>query len=219
MSSYAIVLTKLEQTRCVVVGGGRVAERKIRELISAGARPIVISPTLTSQLTWWNERGDFEHWARQFEPGDLEGAQVIIAATNDPLVNARIARSAPAGALVNVVDAPRLGNFHTTATVRRGDLLLSVSTQGRSPALSAQVRRELAQHYGPEYKRIADVFGRWRELVNQRIPPPERQQFWQDVRSFLHVNPERNIDALMVDVLSDYHQNRHITTPVESEHI
>lgn len=151
-SSYPIVLTDLAGARCVVVGSGAVAERKVAGLLEAGARPTVISPTLTATLAAWHEAGRIAHVARPYAEGDLDGVSLAFAATDDPAVNGRVAADARLlGALVNVADDPAAGSFHTVGAVRRGDLLLTVSTGGQSPAFAAYLRAELAERYGPEY--------------------------------------------------------------------
>jgi siroheme synthase-like protein len=151
-SSYPIVLTNLSAARCVVIGGGAVAERKVRQLLDAGARPTVISPTLSPALAAWREAGLLTHACRAYQEGDLAGAALAIAAANDADANQGVAAEARRlGILANIADAPEAGSFHTVATVRRGDLLITVSTGGASPALAAQLRQELAERYGPEY--------------------------------------------------------------------
>lgn len=151
-SSYPIVLTDLAGARCVVVGGGAVAERKVAGLLDAGAHPTVVSPTLTPALAAWREAGRIAHVARPYAEGDLDGAGLAFAATDDPTVNGVVAADARLrGILVNVADDPAAGSFHTVGAVRRGDLLLTVSTDGRSPAFAAHLRAELAERYGPEY--------------------------------------------------------------------
>ncbi|NTU80542.1 MAG: bifunctional precorrin-2 dehydrogenase/sirohydrochlorin ferrochelatase [Chloroflexales bacterium] len=151
-SSYPLVLTNLDRARCVVVGGGAVAERKVAGLLEAGARPLVISPTLTMTLSDWWRTGRIDHLPRVYEADDLDGAALVIAATNDAAVNRQVAEDARRrGVLVNVASDPAAGSFHTVATVRRGALLLTVSTGGQSPALAARLRADLAARYGPEY--------------------------------------------------------------------
>lgn len=151
-SSYPIVLTGLAEARCVIIGGGAVAERKARQLIEAGARPTVVSPGLCPALEGRRVAGQIAHIARGYREGDLAGAALAIAATDDGAVNRQVAGEAQRlGILANIADAPELGGFHTVASVRRGDLLITVSTGGASPALAAELRRELEARYGPEY--------------------------------------------------------------------
>src|SRR5262245_36170004 len=89
--AYPLVLTNLARVRCVVVGGGAVAERKVRDLIAGGARPHVISPALTATLAAWRDSGRLAHVARTYQAGDLSGAFLAVAATDDRRANAEIA--------------------------------------------------------------------------------------------------------------------------------
>ncbi len=200
VTAYPLVLTRLDRMRCVVVGGGAVAERKVGELIAGGGRPSVISPTLTVQLAAWSAGGQIEHHARAYQPGDGAAADLLIAATSDRSVNAQIAAGAPARCLVNVADDPAAGNMHTVASVRRGDLLLAVSTAGRSPSLTAQIRRELAAAYGPEYAAIARLFGHWRTRVNHQLEPEARQEFWRRLRSAVQAGNAAEFETRAVEI-------------------
>lgn len=205
VGAYALVLTRLAQMRCVVVGGGAVAERKVGELIAGGARPIVISPALTVQMQAWADHDDLEHTARVYQPDDVQDANIVIAATNDRAVNARIASAAPAGCLVNIADNAGVGNFHTVATVRRGDLLLAVSTGGTSPTLTAQIRRELDTRYGPEYADLTSLFGRWRGRVNQTLSNAARHEFWTRLRHHSGANHEASLEAQALELFETLH--------------
>ena len=182
--TYPLALTNLAQVRCIVVGGGAVAERKVRDLLAGGAKPRVISPTLTDALAVWRESGRIEHLARPYRAGDLDGAFLTIAATDDRGVNATIATEAVRlGILSNIADDPAAGNFHTVAAVRRGDLLLSVSTGGDSPALTARIRRELEARYGDEYARLLRLLRALRDGPARDLPPERRVRLWRRLSS------------------------------------
>jgi len=181
---YPLALTNLARVRCVVVGGGAVAERKVRDLLAGGAKPRVISQTLTDVLAVWREAGRIEHLARPYRAGDLDGAFLAIAATDDRAVNATLAaEAARLGILANVADDPAAGNFHTVAAVRRGDLLLSVSTGGDSPALTARIRRELEARYGDEYARLLQLLRALRDGPARDLPPERRVRLWRRLAS------------------------------------
>src|SRR2546423_1507895 len=174
-TTYPLVLTNLARVRCVVVGGGAVAERKVRDLLDGGARPQVISPVVTETLAAWREIGSIEHHPRAYQAGDLGGAFLVVAATDDRAVNAAIAEEgARLGILVNVADDTSAGNFHTVAATRRGDLLLAVSTGGASPALTARIRRELEARYGDEYARLLDILRALRAGPARDLKPEQR---------------------------------------------
>ena len=181
---YPIVLTGLHKVRCVVVGGGPVAERKVEALLDCAAQVAVISPTLTDQLRAWAEARRLRYIDRPFRPDDLRDTALVIAATDDPAVNAEVAQEAHrAGLLVNVVDDPDAGNFNTVATVRRGDLTLAVSTGGASPAVAALIRRRLEASFGPEYGELLALLGGLRRDVARRLPPHVRRRVWQKLAS------------------------------------
>jgi precorrin-2 dehydrogenase / sirohydrochlorin ferrochelatase len=177
--AYPLVLTNLARVRCVVVGGGAVAERKVRDLLAGGARPQIISPALTAALAAWRDEGRITHAARGYIAGDLSGAFLVIAATDDRAVNGAVAdEGARLGILVNVADDPAAGNMHTAAAVRRGDLLLAVSTGGSSPALAAQIRRELSERYDEEYGLLLALLRKLRAGAVRGLPPQRRALLW-----------------------------------------
>lgn len=177
---YPIILTQLGRVRCVVVGGGAVAARKVGALLDAGAQVTVISPQLHPQLADWLAMRRFDHVARPYRQGDLEGAFLAIAATNVREVNAAVAAEAQhREILINVADDPDAGNFYTMGAVQRGDVLLAVSTGGESPALSAHIRRKLEATFGPEYGVLARRLGDLRQSVIETVPADERPAFWR----------------------------------------
>lgn len=137
---------------CVVVGGGTVAERKVSGLLEAGARVRVVSPQLTPGLRQLAEEKRLSWQPRAYIRGDLIGARLVFAATDNSAVQQEVMREAQQSAqLVNVIDAPEECTFQVPAVVRHGDLLLTVSTCGSSPAVAARIRKELESHYGSEY--------------------------------------------------------------------
>jgi len=152
MMRYYPVGLKLEGKKCVVIGGGRVAERKVSSLLSCGARVRVISPALTSRLSRLIKKGKIEYRKRNYQPRDLSGALLAIAATDDEEMNSRISSQAgKRGVLVNVVDSPGECTFIVPSSLKRGALTINISTDGVSPALSRNIRRQLEKNYGREY--------------------------------------------------------------------
>lgn len=137
---------------CLIVGGGAVGERKVLDLKDAGARITVVSRQLTPALAEMAARGEIRYHQGDFTPAHLKGMALVIGATDDPAVNRQISAAArKRGTWVNIVDAPELCTFIVPARVRRGELTLAISTGGASPALARKLRRELEQHFGPEY--------------------------------------------------------------------
>lgn len=148
MTHYPAFLD-LRGKKAVVVGGGRVAERKVLSLLEAGAEVTVISPQVTPRLARQREKGRIRHLARNYRNGDLAGSLLVIAATDSPQVNARVSRDAPG--LVNVVDVPSECSFIVPSVIKRGPLTIAVSTSGVSPAFSKTLRKELEKLYGPGF--------------------------------------------------------------------
>jgi len=160
------VCLEISDKLCVVVGGGMVAERKVFGLLAAGARVRVVSPQLSDSLSGLADEGKVEWLERGYEPGDLAGGLLIFAATDHRDVQEAVVRDAArAGQLVNVIDEPASCSFQVPAVVRRGDLTLAVSTNGKSPAVAAMVRRTLAESFGEEYSQLLDLISRLRDQV------------------------------------------------------
>ncbi|MGC1676516.1 MAG: bifunctional precorrin-2 dehydrogenase/sirohydrochlorin ferrochelatase [Candidatus Binataceae bacterium] len=149
---YLAIFLAMERRRCVVIGGGDIAARKIAQLLAAGAQVTVISPRLVRELAILAESAAITHRARRWERGDLHGFDLAFAATDDPRAHREIAAEARAlGVMLNVADEPELCDFIAPAVVRRGDLQIAVSTSGASPATAARIRRELEDQFGWEY--------------------------------------------------------------------
>ena len=200
---------RLEGRRCLVVGGGGVAERKVDSLLQAGALVTVISPILTPALEMRAVRAEIDWLQREFAAGDLRSAFVVIGATNDTEVNAAVAAEArQIGALVNIVDTPALCDFTVPAQVQRGDLLLTVSTNGKSPVMSRRIREELEELYGPEYGQFLVLASRLREDIKQRLASPgERELFWRqaldrEIISFLRQGMLEEAEERLRNVVS-----------------
>jgi precorrin-2 dehydrogenase / sirohydrochlorin ferrochelatase len=143
---------RIEGKRVVVIGGGSVALRKCRSLLDAGGDVVVVSPDLSSGLRKLVEDGEIRHEGRPYRDGDLDGAFIAFATAGDPAVNRSVAAEAERrGILADVADDPLAGSFTSPASVRRGELLLTVSTGDGSPAFARKVRQELEERFGAEY--------------------------------------------------------------------
>jgi len=150
----------------VVVGGGAVALRKCYALLEAGARVTVIAPEIDGGLKELLQQGRLAHLAREYAPGDLKGAFLAFAATDSAAVNEMVASEAKErGVLADIADAPALGAFTLPAVMRQGELLVTVSTGGKSPALARRLREQLEALYGPEYAATLDLLGALREKL------------------------------------------------------
>jgi cobalt-precorrin 5A hydrolase/precorrin-3B C17-methyltransferase len=144
-ASYPIILTNLRGALVVVVGGGAVGARKLRGLLAVGAVVRLISPAVTPDLRALAASGAITWHARSYQPGDLAGARLAFAATDQRAVNAQVADDAAAlGLLCNVADDPRAGDFHLPAVYREPGLLVTVSTAGASPSRAKRLRDQIA---------------------------------------------------------------------------
>jgi precorrin-2 dehydrogenase/sirohydrochlorin ferrochelatase len=157
---YFPVFLDLQDKSCVVVGGGRVAERKVKTLLKAGARVRVISPKLTGPLARLESEERIVQYPRLFRRKDLHGAFLTIAATDDRAVNQKVFQEATENRIpVNVVDDPAHSSFIVPSLVKKKDLIVAISTSGRSPALARLLRQKLEKEIGPEYARFLKLLG------------------------------------------------------------
>ncbi|HHT9140526.1 MAG TPA: precorrin-2 dehydrogenase/sirohydrochlorin ferrochelatase family protein [Candidatus Tripitaka californicus] len=163
MPRYYPIYLDVKGKRCVVVGGGEVAYRKALGLKEVGAEVVVIAPEFYKEFR--SKRGIT--LLRQKYSGEcLAGAFLVIAATDDKEVNQKVWEDAQRhGLLVNVVDQPGLCNFIVPSVVNRGELQISISTGGASPALAKRIRQELEDLFGPEYSELIQLLSKLRPLV------------------------------------------------------
>ena len=155
-ASYYPIFLNVSGKRCVVVGGGQVALRKVGALLDHGANVEVISPDLCPELNKLAETGGIAAQRKLYQTGDLKGALIVIAATDDHGINLGVVKEAKGtGVLVNVVDDPDNSDFIVPSCLRRGDVTIAVSTAGRSPALARKIRARLEKDLGVEYAALA----------------------------------------------------------------
>ena len=163
---YYPVNLDMTNKRCVVVGGGDIAERKVERLLECGAQVTVVSKSLTPVLKARKKTGQMDHIDRDYEDQALDGAFMVIGATDRNDVNERISKDAMArGLLVNIVDDPDRCNFILPSLVQQGDLSIAISTGGKSPALAKKLRKELEKQYGPEYQTLLVIMGILRKRI------------------------------------------------------
>lgn len=164
--SYYPLLLDLKNKKVVVVGGGGVAERKVLGLLSAGALVKLVSPKATETLVEMASDGLIDHMAKTFIPEDLDGAWLVISATDDSDVQELVYKEALSKRIFcNVVDQPEFCSFIVPSIVRRGNLCLSISTGGSCPALAQRLRKELGQSIGPFYGDYVSLLGGLRQLI------------------------------------------------------
>ncbi len=162
MGFYPVFLD-LSDRRCLVVGGGTVAERRVEALLEAGAAVTLVSPTLTPALAALAAAGRIRHVARAYEPGDLAGAVLAFTAADDPAVSAVVAREArERGVWLNAADEPAHCHFILPGLVRRGVLTVAVGSGGASPALTRALREHLDRVLGLEWAALGELAARAR---------------------------------------------------------
>jgi siroheme synthase-like protein len=162
MGFYPVFLD-LSDRRCLVVGGGTVAERRVEALLEAGAAVTLVSPTLTPALAALAAAGRIRHVARAYEPGDLAGAALAFTAADDPAVSPVVAREArERGVWLNAADEPVHCDFILPGLVRRGVLTVAVGSGGASPALTRALREHLDGTLGPEWAALGELAARAR---------------------------------------------------------
>jgi precorrin-2 dehydrogenase/sirohydrochlorin ferrochelatase len=177
MRKFYPMMVDVAGKRCLVVGGGTVAERKVTLLVECDADVEVVSPRTTARLTALATAGRLRLRRRTVRPSDLRGAFLVVVATDDPQVNREVAEAVrTAGGLVNVADDPDACTFLVPSVVRRGDLTIAISTGGGSPALAKKLRQRLEQTIGPEYEAFLGALRALRERARQAIADPERRQ-------------------------------------------
>ena len=184
---YYPIFLDLRGRRCVVVGGGRVAERKVQALLRAGASVHVISPAVTPRLALLAARKKIDLTPRAYRPADLEGPAtarvkkprgvlLVFAATNSPETQKGVRKRAEEiGALMNAADDARESDFIVPATFAQSDLLVAISTSGSSPALARRLRRQLQLTLGREYRAYLRFLREARKQVMDSVPDKERR--------------------------------------------
>ena len=179
MAYYPIFL-ELKDRRCLVVGGGTIAQRKIEGLLAAGASVTVIAPTLTQELQRSLAAGEIACLQREYEEGDIKDYELCMVATDDGAVNAQLfAEGRSHGVWVNASDDPINCDFILPAVIRRGAITVAASTGGTSPALARRLREELEAYLTEEMPALADLLAEVRRDLRSRSITPD-QEVWQD---------------------------------------
>ncbi|RED64099.1 precorrin-2 dehydrogenase/sirohydrochlorin ferrochelatase family protein [Cohnella lupini] len=181
MAGWYPIILQMDGRRCIVVGGGAVAQRKSEGLLQAKADIRVISPKLTPVLQEWANAGLLQWDEREAKEEDLDGATLVFAATDRPEVNRWIAEIAGLrGIPYNIADNGEEGDFLVPAVLRQGDLILAASASGAGPALAKRIINELAERYGPEYDENVKALRTIREIVKSEISDiTERRELLQ----------------------------------------
>ncbi len=167
--TYYPVFLNVKGKKCVVVGGGQVALRKVRVMLEHGADVEVISPDLCPELAELSTSGAIRALGRDYQAGDLKNAFVAIAATDHSEINRRVvAEARRKSVLVNVVDDAEISDFIVPSYLRRGEITIAVSTGGTSPALARKIRSRLEKELGDEYALLVGLIGEVRAELKQK---------------------------------------------------
>jgi len=182
MSRFYPIYVEMQNKPVLVVGGGTVAFRKVKTLLDHGAIVRIVSPKLLPEL---EELVDFERctWKeKEYTSDDLEDAILVFSCTEDEKVNGTVAKhTRDALRLINVVDDPEKCTFIVPSILERGDLSIAVSTGGSSPIVAHQIRAELEERYGDEYKEYLSLLKSFRKEVKSRLSTAQKEKFWDRV--------------------------------------
>jgi len=175
MSAYYPVLLRLDGRRCVVIGGGFGTAERVSALLEAGAKVTLVAPTVSPEL-----EQSIQWHAREYQSGDLEGAFLAISCPPNRAGNAAVWAEAEArGIPMNAVDDAPHCSFIFPAIHRQGDLVIAVSSGGKSPALASRIRDRIAREFGPAYAKLLDLLGQLRAEVTGRFPGfDQRREIW-----------------------------------------
>jgi len=172
-----LVSLNVENRICLVVGGGKVAERKVHSLLDRGALVRLVSPEITEGIKNLVQWGNVEYIRENYQGSHLDKAFLVIGATDEEEVNARVSADCMnRGILINVVDDPPRGNFYVPAVVQRGPLQIAVSTDGKSPMLARKIRERLEGIFPAEYEEVVELIGELREKVIKETPDPAEKE-------------------------------------------
>ncbi|MEH7073016.1 precorrin-2 dehydrogenase/sirohydrochlorin ferrochelatase family protein [Neobacillus drentensis] len=170
-SGYPVIL-RLEGKRVVVVGGGKVAERKVSGLLGTGAKVVVVSPEATEEIQMLHHDGKIVWKQKPFAAGDIDDAFLIFAATNSNQLNQLIKKSIQPHQLVTLADDPADSDFYVPAHVQRGSLSIAISTGGASPTLASQIREQLEQQFDESYVGYLDFLASKRSWILNEVTNP-----------------------------------------------
>ncbi|MFN2614444.1 MAG: bifunctional precorrin-2 dehydrogenase/sirohydrochlorin ferrochelatase [Actinomycetota bacterium] len=203
---------RLSGRRAVVVGGGPIALEKTEKLLACGARITLVAPTVVSELRTLADEGSIDWLEREYRTGDLQGAFIVVASTDDADINVRVFRDGDArNMLVNVVDVPELCTFQVPAITRHGSIAIAISTAGASPALAKRMKREIAEMFGEPYARLAEMLNEQRAWAKATLPTYEdRRDFFESIVNghpdpveLLRAGDEDKVRALIEDAKSN----------------
>jgi precorrin-2 dehydrogenase / sirohydrochlorin ferrochelatase len=209
MKYYPINLN-IEHRKCLVVGGGPVAFRKAGMLLDCGAEVTVVSMNFCAEFLKFSNISSVSLEQRTYFPSDLDGKFLVIGATDDSELNRRISTDAEKkNMLCNIADVPEICNFILPSVIRRGDLVVSVSTSGKSPAFAKHLRKDLEKKFGDEYARFLELMGAIRKklLSAQHDPEAHKPIFERLIHSglldMIKNGQKEAINRLLVEIVGE----------------
>jgi len=207
---YYPVNLDIRNRKCLVVGGGAVGTRKVMTLLDCGAKVIVVSNEVTQQVFELADNGSIVLKNRPFQISDLHKMFLVIGATDNPELNRQIHSEAERlGMLCNIADRPEVCNFILPAIVNRGDLIIAISTSGKSPAFAKKIRKDLEKEFGTEYEEFLKLMGRIRnKLLSQDHEPEVHKPLFENLiqRNLVKMIKDRDIaavDSLLFEILGE----------------
>jgi precorrin-2 dehydrogenase/sirohydrochlorin ferrochelatase len=207
---YYPVNLDIRNRNCLVVGGGDVGTRKVMTLLDCGAMVIVVSPAVTEKIEELSNKGLIKLERRGFKPTDLDQMFLVIGATDNPELNRQIHAGAERlGMLCNIADRPEVCNFILPAIVNRGDLIIAISTSGKSPAFAKTMRKDLEKKFGTEYAEFLTLMGGIRtKLLSQDHEPEAHKHLFEnlikrDVVNLIKQGDIAAINSLLFEILGE----------------
>jgi precorrin-2 dehydrogenase/sirohydrochlorin ferrochelatase len=180
---YYPIYIDIEDRNVLIVGGGTVCARKAETMMHYGGRVTIVSPAITDEIAAWERDSALAVRHKTYEEADLDGASIVIASTDDPCVNARVARDCRRRKIpVNVVDVTHLCEFIVPAIIEKGSIQIAISTGGKSPALGRTLKEDLQRSIGPEYAEVNDLLGTLRKSAKSVLPTDiDRKRFFDGI--------------------------------------
>jgi len=207
MRYYPVSLDILNR-KCLVVGGGSVGTRKVLTLLDCGAIVTVVSPDINEKLLELAGNGSITWKKRSYLTSDLDTIFLVIGASDDEELNRQISADAEKlNMLCNIADRPKVCNFILPSIVNRGDLVISISTSGKSPAFAKKLRKELEKQFGVEYIEFLRLMGAIREkLLSEKHEPEAHKHIFErlissDLVEMIKNNRKEDIDSLLFNIL------------------
>lgn len=207
---YYPVNLDIQNRKCLVVGGGDVGTRKVMTLLECGATVVVVSPAVTAKIEELSNNALIKLEKRGFKPTDLHQMFLVVGATNNPELNRQIHTGAERlGMLCNIADRPEVCNFILPAIVNRGDLIIAISTSGKSPAFAKKIRKDLEKEFGTEYEEFLKLMGRIRnKLLSQDHEPEVHKPLFENLiqQNLVKMIKDRDIaavDSLLFEILGE----------------